>query len=107
MKVRECNAVSHLSSFMRLDLFLKVSRLVIRRSVAQELCDAGLIFVNGARAKASKEIKAGDKIGIKRRTRFTSVEVVKLPTGKQVSKGAATDLYRILEDVPIDDNPIS
>ena len=90
---------------MRLDLFLKVSRLVLRRSVAQELCDAGLIFVNGSKAKASKEIKAGDKIEIKRRTRFTSVEVLNLPAGKQVSKAAAVDLYRVLEDSPIDDDP--
>ena len=94
-------------SFMRLDLFLEVSRLVLRRSVAQELCDAGLIFVNGSRAKSSKELKAGDKIEIKRRTRFTSVEVLNIPGSKQVSKVAATDLYRVLEDVPVDDNPIS
>ena len=92
---------------MRLDLFLKVSRLVLRRSVAQELCDAGLIFVNGSRAKASKEIKAGDKIEIKRRTRHTSVEVVKHPAGKQVSKAEAADLYRVLEDISIDDDPLS
>ena len=92
---------------MRLDLYLKVSRLVLRRSVAQELCDAGLIFVNGLRAKASKEIKAGDKIEIRRRTRHTSVEVVSVPAGKQVSKSGAADLYRILEDIPIDDDPIS
>ena len=92
---------------MRLDLFLKVSRLVLRRSVAQEFCDAGSIFVNDSRAKASKEIKAGDKIEIKRRTRHTSVEVLQLPSGKQVSKAGAGDLYRVLEDVPIDDDPIS
>lgn len=92
---------------MRLDLFLKVSRLVLRRTVAQELCDAGLIFVNGSRAKASKEMKPGDRIEIKRRTRFTSVEVVDIPGSKQVSKGEAANLYRVLEDVPIDDDPLS
>ena len=92
---------------MRLDLFLKVSRLVLRRSVAQEFCDAGSIFVNGSAAKASKEIKAGDKIEIRRRTRHTSVEVLQLPAGKQLSKGDAGDLYRVLEDTRIDDDPIS
>ena len=92
---------------MRLDLYLKVSRLVLRRSLAQELCDAGLIFVNGVRAKASKDVKAGDKIEIKRRNRHTSVEVVSLPAGKQVSKATAPDLYRILEDVAIEDDLIS
>ena len=93
--------------FMRLDLFLKVSRLVLRRSVAQELSDAGLIFVNGSRAKSSKEIKSGDMIEIKRRTRHTSVEVVTVPDSKQVSKGGAADLYRVLGDIQIDDDPIS
>ena len=92
---------------MRLDLFLKISRLVLRRSVAQEFCDAGSIFVNGSRAKASKEIKAGDKIEIKRRTRHTSVEVVQLPAGKQVSKVGAGELYRMLEDIQIEDDPLS
>jgi len=92
---------------MRLDLFLKVSRLVLRRSVAQEFCDAGSIIVNGSAAKASKDIKAGDKIEIKRRTRHTSVEVLQLPAGKQLSKGDAGDLYRVLEDIRSDDDPIS
>jgi len=92
---------------MRLDLFLKVSRLVLRRSVAQELCDAGLIFVNGSRAKASKEVKAGDKIEIKRRTRHTSIEVASVPVHKQVAKSEAAVLYRLLEDIAIDDDPTS
>ena len=92
---------------MRLDLFLKVSRLVVRRSVAQELCDAGMIVVNGLRGKASKEIKAGDEIEIKRRTRHTVVEVVHIPETKQISKDSASDLYRVLKDVPINDDPTS
>lgn len=99
----------HLSPlfFMRLDLFLKVSRLILRRSVAQDLCDAGLIFVNDSRAKASKEIKAGDKIEIRRRTRHTTVEIQSIPASKQVSKEAAAGLYRMLEDIAIDDDPTS
>jgi ribosomal 50S subunit-recycling heat shock protein len=84
---------------------LKVSRLVLRRSVAQELCDAGLIFVNGSKAKASKEVKAGDKVEIRRRTRHTTVEVVSIPASKQVSKDATSGLYRMIEDIPIDDDP--
>jgi ribosomal 50S subunit-recycling heat shock protein len=100
-------AISHLNSFMRLDLFLKVSRLVLRRNIAQELCDAGVIFVNGTKAKASKEIKPGDRIEIKRRTRHTSVEVVSIPASKQVSKGAAADLYQLIKDIQIDDDPTS
>jgi ribosomal 50S subunit-recycling heat shock protein len=92
---------------MRLDLFLKISRLVLRRTVAQDLCDAGMIFVNGSRAKASKEVKPGDRIDIKRRTRHTAVEITGVPAGKQVSKDAAGGLYRLLEDTPIDDDPTS
>lgn len=88
---------------MRLDLFLKTSRLVVRRSVAQELCDAGLIKVNGSVAKSSKEVKPGDEIAIKRRNRETIVAVNELPESKQVSKRSAGELYRIIEEREIDD----
>ena len=86
---------------------IRCTAAAIRRSVAQELCDAGLIFVNGAKAKASKEVKVGDTIEIKRRTRHTTVEVVNIPASKQVSKDAAGELYRMLADIPIDDDPTS
>ena len=49
---------------MRLDKFLKVSRLIKRRTVANEACDAGRVLVNGATAKASTKVKAGDVIEI-------------------------------------------
>ncbi len=91
---------------MRLDLFLKASRLIARRSLAQEFCDAGLISVNGSTAKSSKEIKTGDTIDIRRRSRFTSVEVVKVPESKQVSKDAAAELYRLIEERASDDELI-
>lgn len=83
---------------MRLDLFLKVSRLMPRRSIAQEFCDAGRITVNGANAKSSKEVKPGDEIKISRRDRSTKVLVTEIPAGKQVSKNAAGDLYQLLEE---------
>lgn len=83
---------------MRLDLYLKASRLILRRSLAQEFCDAGLIFVNGAKAKSSKEIKANDEIEIKRRTRITKVRVREVPAKKQVSKEHAAELYEILSE---------
>jgi ribosomal 50S subunit-recycling heat shock protein len=47
---------------MRIDLFLKASRLCLRRSVAQELCDAGAVEVNGAPAKSSRAVRVGDEI---------------------------------------------
>lgn len=83
---------------MRLDLFLKLSRLIPRRTLAQEFCDAGLIEVNGARAKSSKEIKAGDEIVIRRRNRTAKLLVESVPAKKQLSKELATDLYKIISD---------
>ena len=92
---------------MRLDLFLKASRLVLRRSSAQELCDADVVFVNGQQAKSSKEIKPGDEIRIERRHRRTVVKVTSVPKSKQVSKSAAAEHYEMIEDIPLDDMLIS
>jgi len=92
---------------MRLDLFLKASRLISRRSMAQEFCDAGLIKVNGAIAKSSKEIKTGDTITIRRRNRTTKVQVESVPVTKQVSKDAALSLFRVLSDEVSTDNPLA
>jgi ribosomal 50S subunit-recycling heat shock protein len=89
---------------MRLDLFLKTSRLIPRRSLAQEFCDAGLIKVNGAAAKSSKEIKTGDEIEIKRRSRLTRLKVLEIPAQKQVSKQSAADLFEILGEEIIEDD---
>ena len=91
---------------MRLDLFLKTSRLVIRRSVAQEFCDAGLINVNEAPAKSSKEVKAGDVIEIRRPTRSTKVLVGEVPETKQVSKKSASQFYQILEETALEDDTL-
>ena len=88
---------------MRLDLFLKTSRLIPRRSLAQELCDAGRISVNGTVAKSSKEIKAGDAIDIHRRERITKIVVNTVPASKQVSKQSAGELYNVVSDESVDD----
>jgi len=88
---------------MRLDLFLKTSRLIPRRSLAQELCDAGRISVNGTVAKSSKEIKAGDAIDIRRRERITKIVVNTVPASKQVSKQSAGELYSVVSDEAVDD----
>jgi ribosomal 50S subunit-recycling heat shock protein len=86
---------------MRLDLFLKTSRLILRRSLAQEFCDAGLIKVNGAAAKSAKEIKASDEIEIRRRNRLTKLKVLQIPAKKQVSRDEAANLYEILKEETI------
>ena len=83
---------------MRLDLFLKSSRLVLRRSVARQLCDAGRINVNGAAAKASKEVKTGDEIEIIRGPKRVVARVIQIPGTKQVSKGDAASLIEIVSD---------
>jgi ribosomal 50S subunit-recycling heat shock protein len=83
---------------MRLDLFLKASRLVLRRALANELCDAGLVKVNGAPAKPSREIKTGDEIEIKRRNKLTGIRVLQVPEKKQISKQDAPNLYEILSE---------
>lgn len=92
---------------MRLDLFLKTSRLIPRRSLAQEFCDAGLIKVNDAAAKSSKEVKAGDEIEIKRRSRITRLKILGIPAQKQVSKQSAADLFEILSEETLEDDILS
>ena len=88
---------------MRLDLFLKTSRLILRRSLAQEFCDAGLIKVNGAAAKSAKEIKENDEIEIRRRNRLSKLKVLRIPAKKQVSRDEAAQLYEITAEETIAD----
>ncbi|MCD8098780.1 MAG: RNA-binding S4 domain-containing protein [Lachnospiraceae bacterium] len=79
---------------MRLDKFLKVSRLIKRRTVANEACDAGRVLVNGKVAKASLNVKEGDVIEIHFGTRTVKVEV--LDVQETVRKEEAKELYRFL-----------
>ncbi len=79
---------------MRLDKFLKVSRLIKRRTVANEACDAGRVMVNDKSAKASVNVKKGDIIEIQFGTKSVRVEV--LDVQETVKKDAATELYRYL-----------
>ena len=79
---------------MRLDKFLKVSRLIKRRTVANEACDAGRVLVNGKTAKASVKVKAGDVIEIQFGTRTVKVEVLELQ--ETTKKEEAKDLFKYL-----------
>ena len=79
---------------MRLDKFLKVSRLIKRRTVANEACDAGRVMVNGKVAKASVSIKAGDIIEIGFGNKNVKVEV--LDVQETVKKEAAKELFKYL-----------
>ncbi|MCI8376807.1 MAG: RNA-binding S4 domain-containing protein [Lachnospiraceae bacterium] len=79
---------------MRLDKYLKISRLIKRRTVANEACDAGRVLVNGKTAKASLNVKAGDVIEIQFGTKSVKVEVLDIQ--ETVKKDEAKELYKYL-----------
>ena len=77
---------------MRLDKYLKVSRLIKRRTIANEACDNGRISVNGRVVKASYDVKVGDRIEISMGTRTVAVEV--LEVADNVRKDDAAAMYK-------------
>ena len=79
---------------MRLDLFLKLSRLVPRRTLAQQMCEAGAVRLNGSPAKSAHPVHCGDEIVIRQRGRLSTIRVLDVPE-KQVSKSVALSLYEI------------
>ena len=79
---------------MRLDKYLKVSRIIKRRTVANEACDSGRVMLNGKLARASAEVKAGDVIEIQFGTKAVKVEV--LDVQETVKKDNAAELYKYL-----------
>ena len=79
---------------MRLDKYLKVSRIIKRRTVANEACDAGRVTINGSPAKASADVKVGDVLEIMFGTKPVKVEV--LSVQETVKKEEAADMYRNL-----------
>lgn len=79
---------------MRLDKFLKVSRLIKRRTVANEACDADRVLVNDRPAKASAQVKAGDVLEIQFGSKSVRVEVLNVQ--ETVKKEEAQELYRYL-----------
>ncbi len=79
---------------MRLDKYLKVSRLIKRRTVANEACDAGRVTINDKVAKASQEVKKGDVIEIRFGEKTVRVEVTEII--ETTKKENAADMYRYL-----------
>ena len=79
---------------MRLDKFLKVSRIIKRRTIANEACEAGRVLVNNNMAKASLKVKVGDVIEIQFGTKIVKVEVLKLED--TTKKEEAQDLFKYL-----------
>lgn len=70
----------------------------MRRTVAQALCDAGLVRVNGQSAKSSRGVQVGDEIHLRRRNHLLTLRVVALPATRQTSRSDAASLYQILSD---------
>ena len=77
---------------MRLDKYLKVSRLIKRRTVANEACDNGRVSINGRPVKASYDVKVGDRLEIALGTRTLAVEV--LQVAEAVKKDDASAMYK-------------
>ena len=79
---------------MRLDKYLKVSRLIKRRTVSNEACDAGRVLINDRPAKASAQVKEGDVLEIQFGSKAVRVEVLNVQ--ETVKKEEAQELYRYL-----------
>jgi ribosomal 50S subunit-recycling heat shock protein len=82
---------------MRLDKFLKVSRLIKRRTVANEVSDMGRVLINGNSAKPAKQIKENDIITIEYANRTVKAKVLKVPTGNVTIQDSST-LYELLTE---------
>jgi len=91
---------------MRLDVFLKASRLCSRRTLAQKLCDAARVSINGSTAKSSHAVKAGDEILIRRQHKLTTVRVLSVPTARQTSRKEASTLYEVLSEESLDEGEL-
>lgn len=81
---------------MRLDKYLKISRIIKRRTVANEACDAGRVMVNGKIARASYDVKVGDVLELQLGARMVRAEVTSI--NEYAKKEDAATMYRILEE---------
>lgn len=87
---------------MRLDKFLKISRIIKRRSVAKEVADKGRIQVNGKLAKSSTDVKIGDQLRIQFGNKILEVEVAELH--ESTKKDDAAKMYRIISEDRVENN---
>ena len=87
---------------MRLDVFLKLSRLCPRRTVAQKLCDAGIVLLNDRPAKSAHDVKAGDKIVIRKANEEIIARVLNIPPAHNVSRRDANSLIEIVRRTELD-----
>lgn len=87
---------------MRLDKFLKVSRLIKRRTLAKEVCDQGRITINGQVAKAGSNVKVGDELHIRFGNKLITVQINELK--ETTRKEEASDMYTIVKEERIESN---
>lgn len=85
---------------MRVDSFLKQSRLVKRRTMAKELCEDGAVKLNGRPVRAGKEVAPGDRLALRLWNRLLEIEIEKLPE-RATSAVEARSLYRIVSEEDI------
>ena len=81
---------------MRIDKYLKVSRLIKRRTVAKEIVDGGTVSINGKDAKPSSEIKVGDQVFLRLGKRRILFEV--LAVSENATKASSSEMYKIIKD---------
>ncbi len=81
---------------MRLDKFLKVSRVIKRRTVANEACDSGRVTINGRIAKASSNVKCGDIVEIKFGEKIVKFEITRVD--EIIKKEEASEMFKIIEE---------
>jgi len=89
---------------MRLDLFLKASRLCPRRTIAQKICDAGRVSINGKPAKSAHIVRTGDEISLQTRDKITVVRVTAVPEERQTSRRAAKTLYETVSETRLEED---
>jgi ribosomal 50S subunit-recycling heat shock protein len=82
---------------VRLDLFLKTSRLIKRRAIAREMCDAGRVLVNGHESKPAKEVRQGDIITLRFASRIMEIDVLGTPAS--LKKASAEDVYKVRSEM--------
>lgn len=82
---------------MRLDKFLKASRIIKRRPVAKTVCDGGRVLLNGQSAKAGKEVHEGDTLRVNLNSKILTCKILSIPTGN-VRASDASSLYEVISE---------
>ena len=82
---------------MRVDKFINTVNITKRRTIAEDMCKSGVVFINGKQAKASKDVKVGDIITIKYLEYEKKYEVLQIPTTKTIAKSKSSEYIKELQ----------